>query len=85
MELDDTWAWVASGPEMQQVTVAGAPEAAEDAPVVDEDASTIPAPLQAGVRYTSYADFQIPYVRRTRRRNDDASTSTTYQDEQPDP
>ncbi|GKC32288.1 hypothetical protein Tco_1039582 [Tanacetum coccineum] len=28
-------AWVASGPERQQVAVAGAPEAAEDAPAVD--------------------------------------------------
>ncbi|GJR41493.1 hypothetical protein Tco_1217177 [Tanacetum coccineum] len=41
---------------------------------------------QAGVRYTSYADFQIQYVRHTRRRTNDASTSTTQQDEQqPDP
>nr|GEZ32808.1 hypothetical protein [Tanacetum cinerariifolium] len=32
---------------------------------------------QVGVRYTSYANFQIPYVRRTKRRNDNASTSTT--------
>ncbi|GKA90856.1 hypothetical protein Tco_0812726 [Tanacetum coccineum] len=27
------------------------------------------------VKYTSYADFQIPYPRRVRRRTDDASTS----------
>ncbi|GKA51499.1 hypothetical protein Tco_0744695 [Tanacetum coccineum] len=41
---------------------------------------------QAGVRYTSYADFQIPYARRTRRRTDGASTFTAQQDEQqPDP
>ncbi|GKE60331.1 hypothetical protein Tco_1510698 [Tanacetum coccineum] len=41
---------------------------------------------RAGVRYTSYANFQIPYVRRTRRRTDDAITSTSQQDEQqPDP
>ncbi|GJX28194.1 hypothetical protein Tco_0236273 [Tanacetum coccineum] len=31
---------------------------------------------QVGVRYTSYADFQIPYVRHTRRRTDNASTFT---------
>nr|GEX61716.1 hypothetical protein [Tanacetum cinerariifolium] len=37
---------------------------------------------QAGVRYTSYADFQIPYVRRNRCRTSDASTSTSQQDEQ---
>ncbi|GJU90209.1 hypothetical protein Tco_1302632 [Tanacetum coccineum] len=30
---------------------------------------------EAGIRYTSYSDFQIPYVRRTRRRTDDASTT----------
>ncbi|GJZ57462.1 hypothetical protein Tco_0612956 [Tanacetum coccineum] len=37
---------------------------------------------QAGVTYSSYADFQIPYVRRTRRRTDDAITSVP---QQPDP
>nr|GEZ25112.1 hypothetical protein [Tanacetum cinerariifolium] len=37
---------------------------------------------QAGVRYTSYADFQIPYMRRTRRRTDDVDTSAP---QQPDP
>ncbi|GJZ98644.1 hypothetical protein Tco_0671097 [Tanacetum coccineum] len=42
MELDDTWAWVAPGPERQQVVVAGA---AEDAPVADEGAPAIPAPM----------------------------------------
>ncbi|GJW18603.1 hypothetical protein Tco_0026039 [Tanacetum coccineum] len=35
VELDDTWAWVAPGPERQQVAAAGTPEAAEDALVVD--------------------------------------------------
>ncbi|GJS10661.1 hypothetical protein Tco_0367457 [Tanacetum coccineum] len=41
---------------------------------------------QAGVRYTSYSNYYIQYVRRTRRRTDDASTSTVQQDEQqPDP
>ncbi|GJU87680.1 hypothetical protein Tco_1295226 [Tanacetum coccineum] len=33
---------------------------------------------QARVRYTSYADFQIMYVRRTRRMTDNASTSTAH-------
>ncbi|GKD65071.1 hypothetical protein Tco_1307179, partial [Tanacetum coccineum] len=37
---------------------------------------------QARVRYTSYADFQILYVRRNRRRTNDASTSTAQQDKQ---
>ncbi|GKD78852.1 hypothetical protein Tco_1341473, partial [Tanacetum coccineum] len=41
---------------------------------------------RAGVMYTSYADFQIPYERRTRCRTDGASTSIAQQDEQqPDP
>ncbi|GKD03116.1 hypothetical protein Tco_1178090, partial [Tanacetum coccineum] len=34
-ELDDTWSWVALGPKRQQVAAAGAPEVAEDAPIVD--------------------------------------------------
>nr|GEV29373.1 hypothetical protein [Tanacetum cinerariifolium] len=38
MEIADDLAWVASGPERQQVTAAGAFEAAEDEPVVDEGA-----------------------------------------------
>ncbi|GJU98550.1 hypothetical protein Tco_1327821 [Tanacetum coccineum] len=132
------------GPERQSDATAGALKAAEDAPVADEGALAIPAPvqaplppppvaglaqtmaqrlvrveedvhkirgtlgeqreildsmardfprfstwtvvglsqmmIQAGVRYTSYADFQILYVRRTRRRTDGASTSTAQQD-----
>ncbi|GJU85842.1 hypothetical protein Tco_1293388 [Tanacetum coccineum] len=149
-EIDDTWAWVAQGPKRQQVAAAGVPEASKDAPVADEGAPAIPAPVQAPqppppvagpaqtmaqrlarveedmheirgelgeqreildsmaydfsqfstwtvvglsqmtsqarVRYTSYADFQIPYARHTRRRTDGANTSTTQQDEkQPDP
>ncbi|GJZ51008.1 hypothetical protein Tco_0605523 [Tanacetum coccineum] len=46
-ELDDTWAWVASGPERQPNAVLGAPKAAEDAPVADEGALAVPAPVQA--------------------------------------
>ncbi|GKB01666.1 hypothetical protein Tco_0829710 [Tanacetum coccineum] len=38
---------VASGPERQQVAVAGAPEAVKDAPAVDEGAQANPAPVQA--------------------------------------
>ncbi|GKA92783.1 hypothetical protein Tco_0814708 [Tanacetum coccineum] len=30
---------------------------------------------EAGVRYMSYSDYHIPYVRRTRCKTDDASTS----------
>ncbi|GKE90298.1 hypothetical protein Tco_1567773, partial [Tanacetum coccineum] len=46
-ELKDTWAWVALGPERQQVVGIGTPKAAEDAPVVDEGAPAVPAPAQA--------------------------------------
>ncbi|GJS13714.1 hypothetical protein Tco_0408186, partial [Tanacetum coccineum] len=44
-ELDDTYAWVVPGLERQQVAEAGAPEVAEDAPVVDEGAPAVPAPV----------------------------------------
>ncbi|GJV18833.1 hypothetical protein Tco_1367853 [Tanacetum coccineum] len=47
VELDDTWAWVASRPERQPDATAGAFEAAEDAPVADEGALAIPEPVQA--------------------------------------
>ncbi|GKE64357.1 hypothetical protein Tco_1518518, partial [Tanacetum coccineum] len=36
VELDDTWAWVAMGPERQPDAAAGSPTNAEDAPIVDE-------------------------------------------------
>ncbi|GJX37649.1 hypothetical protein Tco_0250952 [Tanacetum coccineum] len=80
-ELDDTWAWVAPGPERQQVVTAGA---AEDAPVVDEGAMAVLAPVHA-------PQPSPPMVRpaRTmaqRRKTDDSSTSIAQQDEQqPDP
>ncbi|GKC17570.1 hypothetical protein Tco_1014352 [Tanacetum coccineum] len=110
VELDDTWAWVALGPERPACTMA------QRLATVEEDVHEIRGALgehreildsmacdfspfstwtvvglsqmtsQAGVRYTSYADFQIQYVRHTRRRTNDASTSTAQQDEQqPDP
>nr|GEZ08696.1 hypothetical protein [Tanacetum cinerariifolium] len=87
----DTLGIDAPRPERQQVAAIGAPKATEDAPVVDEGAPAVPAHVQApqppppiarpartmdGVKYTSYADFHISYVRRTRVRIDDASTST---------
>ncbi|GKE07628.1 hypothetical protein Tco_1399646 [Tanacetum coccineum] len=46
-ELDDIWAWVALGPERQQVAAVGAPKVAEDALVVDEGALAVLAPVQA--------------------------------------
>ncbi|GJW63168.1 hypothetical protein Tco_0115052 [Tanacetum coccineum] len=47
VELDDTWAWVAMGPERQPDAVAGAPADAKDAPIVDEGGQADPAPVQA--------------------------------------
>ncbi|GJU89612.1 hypothetical protein Tco_1302035 [Tanacetum coccineum] len=44
----DTWAWVAPRPERQQVVAAGALDAAEDAPVVDDGAQAVPAPVKRG-------------------------------------
>ncbi|GJZ83087.1 hypothetical protein Tco_0648260 [Tanacetum coccineum] len=39
VKLDDTWAWVAMGPERQPNNAAGAPVKAEDALIVDEEQS----------------------------------------------
>ncbi|GJR14237.1 hypothetical protein Tco_0796889 [Tanacetum coccineum] len=47
VHLDDTWAWVAMGPERQPDASAGAPAVDEDAPAVDEGDQAIPAPMQA--------------------------------------
>ncbi|GJY85416.1 reverse transcriptase domain-containing protein [Tanacetum coccineum] len=46
-EIDDTWAWVAPGPERQPDAAAGANEAAKDAPAIDEGAQADIAPVQA--------------------------------------
>ncbi|GKG56142.1 hypothetical protein Tco_0577217, partial [Tanacetum coccineum] len=46
-EIDDTWAWVAQGPERQPDAAAGAPEGVEDAPVDDEGGQAVPALVQA--------------------------------------
>ncbi|GJX38348.1 hypothetical protein Tco_0251651 [Tanacetum coccineum] len=46
MEVDDTWAWVALGPERQLDAAAGAPRVAQDAPAVDEGVQAIPTPVQ---------------------------------------
>ncbi|GJU74585.1 RNA-directed DNA polymerase, eukaryota [Tanacetum coccineum] len=42
VELDDTWAWVAPGPERQPDAATGAPE---DALIADEGAPAVPAPV----------------------------------------
>ncbi|GJT28536.1 hypothetical protein Tco_0908811 [Tanacetum coccineum] len=47
VQLDDTWAWVAMGPERQPDAAAGAPAVAEDTPAVDEGDQAILAPVQA--------------------------------------
>ncbi|GKE02284.1 hypothetical protein Tco_1390267 [Tanacetum coccineum] len=46
-KIDDTWAWVALGPERQPDDVAGAFEATEDAPIVDEGGQAVLAPVHA--------------------------------------
>ncbi|GKB62955.1 hypothetical protein Tco_0919141, partial [Tanacetum coccineum] len=46
-EIDDTWAWVASGRERQPDATAGAPGDAEDAPAVVEGALAVPTPVHA--------------------------------------
>ncbi|GJW84385.1 hypothetical protein Tco_0157530 [Tanacetum coccineum] len=47
VKLDDTWAWVAMGPERQPDTKASAPTDAEDAPIIDEGDQAILTPVQA--------------------------------------
>ncbi|GJV72639.1 hypothetical protein Tco_1492634 [Tanacetum coccineum] len=46
-EIDNTWAWVALGPERQPNAAAGAHGVAQDAPVVDEGDRAILAPVHA--------------------------------------
>ncbi|GKE70750.1 hypothetical protein Tco_1528822, partial [Tanacetum coccineum] len=46
-EIEDTWAWVAPGPERQPDATAGAPGAIEDTLAVDEGAQADPAPVHA--------------------------------------
>ncbi|GJS07701.1 hypothetical protein Tco_0364497 [Tanacetum coccineum] len=46
VEIDDTWAWVALGPERQPDAAVGAPGVAQDAPAVDEGVQADPAPVQ---------------------------------------
>ncbi|GJR41929.1 hypothetical protein Tco_1310032 [Tanacetum coccineum] len=45
LTLDDTWAWVAMGPERQPDAATGALRVAQDAPIVDEGGQAIPAPV----------------------------------------
>nr|GEX50872.1 hypothetical protein [Tanacetum cinerariifolium] len=45
-QLDDTWAWVAMGPERQPDATADSQEAAEDVAAVDEGGQADPTPVQ---------------------------------------
>ncbi|GJY43718.1 hypothetical protein Tco_0431931 [Tanacetum coccineum] len=46
-QFDDTWDWVAMGPEKQPDVAVGAPAISEDAPAVDEGDQAVPTPVQA--------------------------------------
>ncbi|GKC66071.1 hypothetical protein Tco_1098669 [Tanacetum coccineum] len=46
-QLDDTWAWVAMGPERQPDAAASALEVGQDAHIVDEGCQADPTPAQA--------------------------------------
>ncbi|GKB34404.1 hypothetical protein Tco_0879346 [Tanacetum coccineum] len=46
-ELDDTWAWVAPGPESQPNVAVGVPVVAEGALDITEGAQAVLAPVQA--------------------------------------
>ncbi|GJU25842.1 hypothetical protein Tco_1164463 [Tanacetum coccineum] len=68
--LGDTWAWVACGPERQQVVVAGVAQADQEIPQEGVQADSIP----------------IPYQRPTKWSTGEASTSAApHTDDQPDP
>ncbi|GJT56172.1 hypothetical protein Tco_0991226 [Tanacetum coccineum] len=47
VQLDDTWVWVAMGPERQPDATASALIVVEDAPAIDEGDQAVPAPVQA--------------------------------------
>ncbi|GKE42808.1 hypothetical protein Tco_1470092 [Tanacetum coccineum] len=46
VEIDDTWAWIALGTKRQPDAAAGAPGAAEDAPIIDEDDQAVLGPYR---------------------------------------
>ncbi|GJZ01188.1 hypothetical protein Tco_0519149 [Tanacetum coccineum] len=47
MEVHDTWASVAMGPQRQPDAMAGTPGVAQDAPIIDEGGQADPTPVQA--------------------------------------
>ncbi|GKG20480.1 hypothetical protein Tco_0380281 [Tanacetum coccineum] len=44
--FDDTWAWVAMGPERQPDAAVGTPAVAEDDPAADEGDQAVPSLVQ---------------------------------------
>ncbi|GKC61900.1 hypothetical protein Tco_1089498 [Tanacetum coccineum] len=99
VRLDETWAWVAPGPEGQPVDVTGSLEVAEGAPNVDEDRLSRLEEEVHSLRgdmgeqrevldsmIHDFARFTTWTRRRVRQRTGEASTSATPLDEdQPDP
>ncbi|GJU01301.1 hypothetical protein Tco_1111639 [Tanacetum coccineum] len=61
IEIDNTWAWVAMGPERKPDAMAGAPRVAQDAPAIDEGVQAVSAPTTTANCYQDYAieDGQI--------------------------
>ncbi|GKG60784.1 hypothetical protein Tco_0614346, partial [Tanacetum coccineum] len=47
VHLDDTWAWVAMGPDRQPDAAASALGVAQDALIVNEGGQAVPVPIQA--------------------------------------
>ncbi|GJZ03806.1 hypothetical protein Tco_0537081 [Tanacetum coccineum] len=47
VDIDDTWAWVAMGPERQPDAAVGVPRVAQDAPAIDEGVQADLEPIQA--------------------------------------
>ncbi|GKC99620.1 hypothetical protein Tco_1169895 [Tanacetum coccineum] len=90
---DDTWAWVASGPERQQAAAAGAHEVDEGGLAAEEDREGRGRYLMdaSGHPYQAFGSTlvgssRMPYQRRVRPRTGDASTSAApHADDQPDP
>nr|GEX83436.1 hypothetical protein [Tanacetum cinerariifolium] len=65
LRVGDTWAWVAPGPERQQVATAGALRAAEDALAADEGAQAVPAPaFDSTLVSSSRVSYQRHSIRR---------------------
>ncbi|GKD98606.1 hypothetical protein Tco_1382503 [Tanacetum coccineum] len=98
-QFDDTWAWVAMGPERLEEHVyeilRGLIEQREVIDAMARDFSRFSTWVTTGfgrmidrarVAYTSYAQTHVSYQRHIRQRTGEASTSAAQQDpQQPDP